>query len=106
MHQKPRRVSRRELKVNVTGYVSPFYIDNQPVLLNMSGTEDLFLALFSTPQKLEAEMARAGIEYDKIVKVTDGPNFLESVAFRVRVIVDPHLHGNGRVRFTELFLTN
>ncbi len=44
----PRRISTREVTIVLTGYFMPTHAPNVPVLMGMSGTDDLFMLVFST----------------------------------------------------------
>jgi hypothetical protein len=78
--------------------------DDEVVLLQMDGSDDLFLPVFTTEEKLISFLprvlgARAVIE-TKIIASTE--SFLRSVAPHVRIAVDPHLTPEGMVRFEEV----
>lgn len=106
----PRRISDREVPVNITGYFMPTHARNTPVLLGMPGTDDLFVVVFSTEEKLAALMAAFDIAYARIAIVTNGRELLDEIEernrtgdrpYRVRLAVDPYKTEEGRVRFTE-----
>jgi len=93
----PRRVSSDEFRIDVTGCLSLFMNNNQPAWIEIPGTTDLFLALFTTKERLDLFLADYPIAHDKIVQVEDGPEFLSSVGLSARVVIDPYKHENGRV---------
>ena len=106
----PRRISDREVPLRITGYFMPTFAPNVPVLIGMPGTDDLFMFVFSTEEKLSTTMAAIGIEYARVALVTDGRELLDEIAetnarggrpYRLRMAVDPYKADNGRVRFAE-----
>lgn len=108
--EAPRRISDRELAINITGYFMPMEAPNVPVLLGMPGTDDLFICVFSTAAKLSSMMATFGIDYARVAVVTDGAEVLDDIEktnqkgdrpYRLRLAVEPYKADNGRVRFVE-----
>lgn len=106
----PRRISDREVPLVLTGYFMPTREQNIPVLASMPGTDDLFMFVFSTEEKLVASMRVLAIGYTRVSMVTDGRQLLDEVAatnaagerpYRLRIAVDPYKADNGRVRFVE-----
>ena len=112
MTDGPRRISDREVPINVTGYFMPTRGGSVPVLIGMPGTDDLFMFVFSTEEKLVAAMAAFGIEYERVAVVTDGRELLDELQaanesgtrpYKLRLAVDPYKADNGRARFVEPF---
>lgn len=106
----PRRISDREVPITITGYFMPTQAPNIPVLVGMPGTDDLFILVFSTEEKLASAMAALGIVYERVAIVTDGGELLDGIKatnegddrpYRIRLAVDPYKADNGRVRFAE-----
>lgn len=106
----PRRISDRELSIRITGYFMPTQAPNVPVLIGMPGTDDLFMLVFSTEEKLAAAMASFEISYAWVAVVTNGGELLDEIQatnesgerpYRLRLAVDPYKADNGRVRFVE-----
>ena len=106
----PRRISDREVPIVITGYFMPTDAPNVPVLIGMPGTDDLFIAVFSTEDKLVAMMGAFGIGYVRVSVVTDGGELIDEIQktnargdrpYRIRLAVDPYKADNGRVRFVE-----
>ena len=113
MTDGPRRISDREVPLNITGYFMPTRAPNAPVLIGMPGTDDLFVFVFSTEEKLVAAMAAFGIEYSRVSVVTDGRELLDEMQatnesgtrpYKIRLAVDPYKADNGRARFVEPFV--
>jgi hypothetical protein len=104
----PWRVSDTTRRLNVTGHLFAWK-DNQPVIMRMPGTDDLFLAVYSTVEKLHA--IHGGIGYT-IKRIDDGFEFLDSLPVEtpdghlLRVIVDPYYTPRRTVRFTEVLAHN
>lgn len=105
-----RRISDREVPLVLTGYVMPMIASNVPVLVGMPGTDDLFVFVFSTEEKLVAAMTSFEIEYLRVAVVTDGRELVDEMAasndsgvrpYRIRLAVDPYKADNGRMRFVE-----
>ena len=106
----PRRISDREVPIVITGFFMPTHAPNAPVLVGMPGTDDLFVFVFSTEEKLAAVMKAIGIEYARVALVLDGRELLDEIKatndrgerpYRLRLAVDPYKADNGRVRFVE-----
>lgn len=83
----------------------------QPVMLNMPGSDLNYLPLFSSKRQLEELMQGGEIPYDGIKVIDHGEEFvtglLESsmeALQRTKVVLDLRFTPEGRVRFTELFL--
>jgi hypothetical protein len=98
----------------ISGYLIPAHMNRQPVLIGMDGTDDLFIVVFSTEEKLRSFMDEANVDFDRIQQITDGVEFIESIdeengkvsrPFALRIAADPHKHENGRWRFQEIFRT-
>jgi hypothetical protein len=116
----PRRVSDREVPIAITGYFMPTQAPDvgeevgDPVLIGMPGTDDLFVFVFSTEEKLVAAMGSFGIEYERVARVIDGTDLIGEIAemnardgrpYRIRVAVDAYKKtDDGRVRFLEPLL--
>ena len=104
MTEGPRRISDRILNLNINGYALLVTEPGcQPSWLNMPGTDDLFIAVFSTKEKATDFATEFGIGYDNIKQITDGADFIDSIEGRARIMVDPYSH-NDRMRFKEIFL--
>ena len=112
MTDGPRQISDREVPLNITGYFMPTHGGSTPVLIGMPGTDDLFMFVFSTEEKLVAAMIAFGIEYESVAVVTDGHELLDEIQarndggtrpYRLRLAIDPYQADNGRVRFVEPF---
>jgi hypothetical protein len=109
----PWRISDRVVPIAVTGYFMPTRAPNAPVLIGTSGTNDLFVCVFSTEEKLAEAMKDFGVEYARVAIVTDGAALVIEMAtlnansgrpYRVRLAVDPYKADNGHVRFLEAAL--
>jgi hypothetical protein len=105
--EPPKPVTGKLVSLDLSGYLFPAYANRQPVLLRIDGAEgDLFLPVFSSPQKLVEGMELAKTAYDRIQQIMDGREFLDSLeenAVKLRVIVDPYKHESGTLRFQEVF---
>jgi hypothetical protein len=106
----PHRISDRVVPIVVTGYFMPTHAPNAPVLIGMPDTDDLFIAVFSTEEKLAEMMTTFGIVYNRVAIVTDGRELLDEIAamnaqgdrpYQIRLAVDPYKADNGRLRYTE-----
>lgn len=106
----PRRISDREVPIDITGYFMPTHAPKAPVLIGMPGTDDLFIFVFSTEEKLAAAMAAFAIDYERVALVTSGSELLADIQetnasgarpYLLRIAVDPYKLENGRVRFVE-----
>jgi len=106
----PRRITDREVPITLAGYFMPMIAPNVPVLMGMPGTDDLFIFVFSTEEKLVAVMTILGISYERLARVTDGIELIDEIEatnargerpYKLRLAVDPYKADNGRVRFVE-----
>ena len=110
MTDGPRRISDREVPLALTGYFMPTHAPSAPVLCSMPGTDDLFVFVFSTEDKLAAAMSAFRIAYARVALVTNGADLIAEIQarnvsaerpYRVRLAIDPYQADNGRVRFVE-----
>lgn len=106
----PYRISDREVHLAITGYFMPTQAPNVPVLVGMPGTDDLFILVFSSKEKLVSVMESLGIGYEHTAIVTSGHELLADIKtvnesgdrpYRIRLAVDVYKADNGRVRFLE-----
>ena len=91
-----RQRSDRVHEMNLVGYVFPWE-DGQPVLANMEGSDDRFLLVFSTPDKLDETLNTYGIGYESIKQIDDPEEFIESIMYespRIRIAVDATMKGD------------
>ena len=78
---------------------------NRPILMRLAGTNDLFLPVFSTEEKLQA----MDMPFDSVRRIDDMAGFLGSLPFRtldgcrLRIIVDPYQTARGTTRFREIW---
>jgi hypothetical protein len=73
-----------------------------PVLLNMPGSEYDYIPVFTSEAKLRACLGQAGVSFDAVKQITDGPVFLDSLPSDVVVIHDPWYTPEGKVRFKQV----
>lgn len=101
----PKPTGRLPQDVTLTGALLPMHGD-EPILLEMPGSPYLYLAVFSTTEKLACACADWPTVYgdvDRIVVVTDAHDFIESTSQLLTVILDPWLNPeNGRCRFLQI----
>ena len=100
----PQRIS--EHSVDISHHVFPWH-RGQPVLARMQGTNDLFLLLFSTTERLREALHQMDIPYEAVKQVDDPVEFLQSLPLlyagvRLRVIVNPRMTGKDTMRYTEV----
>lgn len=119
MKDGPRQISDRILDVDLTGYLIPGTGDG-PVVLGMPGTTAQYLPIFSTLEKLQALLSEYAIDYVDVKTIDDTQEFLRTLpptadvmingklveTVELRLIVDPHKHENGLLRFTEVLRDN
>lgn len=103
---RPRGTPPRE--VTIRGCVVPWR-NGGPVVLEMTGTSDWFVPMFSTAEALKASMRMLDVDYQSIKQIDDGRQFLEGLAEsetpqRLRPILDPVLGENNYMRWSEVFL--
>jgi len=98
-----RRLSETVKQVDISDYLSPFHNNNQPVFLEMAASSKLYLAVFSTKAKLDLFIRDYPIPYEKIISITDGPEFIDSLPGHITIVVDPYRHSNGAMRYLEIF---
>jgi hypothetical protein len=93
----------------ITNYCFPWR-NGAPLWMHMesSGTDDVYLLLFSSLQQCILTMQMIGLSYDKVKKIDDQEEFLDSVppvladGTKVHIIIDPSLVESGRIIYSEL----
>lgn len=88
--------------VRITGYLLLMRTKTQPCLVDIAGSDKLYLPVFSTHKKLKAFLREVPLEYLKISQVTNGREFIESVMPQTTVILDPYRHASGTLRYTQV----
>jgi hypothetical protein len=104
---KPHWTGKTFQKINLTGHLFPWRKE-EPLSVQVIGSKDWFIPLFSTEEKLRCFVQRLiqdGVvvetEY-RIKKVEDQDEFLGSIfAEGLRVMVDPRFE-DGKIRWTEV----
>ncbi len=92
--------------IDIDGCLMP-WVDSGLALLTIEGSDDLFLPLFSTIDKLQAVAELFKLTFDHVKRITDGVAFLERVPAtgpdgrRVRIMLDPYREGD-KTRFSEI----
>jgi hypothetical protein len=108
--ENPRRISDREVPLAIDGYFMPMHAPNAPVLIGMPGTDDLFVFVFSTGEKLDEAMKTFSLAYAHVSRVSSGKDLIAELnamntsggrPYRIRLAVDPYKADNGKARFTE-----
>lgn len=94
-------------EVDLQGLLLPWE-DAGPVLINMHGSDYYYLPLFSDREKLDALMRRVKIDPVRITRIDDAAGFLEGLAEnpdfkagQVKLIIDPVILDDGRVRYGQ-----
>jgi hypothetical protein len=78
--------------------------NGHPVYLQLDGTDDMFIAIFSDAGKLRAMIG----DYDNIKQIDDPVEFLGSLPFtlpdgnRLRIMLNPYYTEQGTTRFKEI----
>ncbi len=106
---EPRRVSDKELAIDITDNLIPWGENDQPVYVNVGG-KDLFVPIFSTVEKLCETMEQFNVEYESIKRIDDPNGFMNSFPHsfgeaQIRFLLDPWLTDTGTVRFKEIMRT-
>lgn len=102
----PKSTGKPPTTMSLTGTVFPWQ-KGQPVLLGMPGTTKLFLACFSTADKLWAFMVQSGILFETIKLVQEEREFMSSFeGTNIVIILNPWYTPEGRVRFTQVLGEN
>jgi hypothetical protein len=98
----PKPTGRPAESVSLTGMLL-MWKSVQPVLLRVAGLEGNCIPLFTTPDKLRDASRELGLHYESIKQVDDGRQFLDDMrAQNVRIIVDPHIATNGKLRYLDV----
>ena len=92
--------------IRLTGRLVPFDADNQPVWIEIPDSPHRYLPIFDTQRELVHVLAKAGIRYEKIKRIDDGREFLESIPRRwmgqdVKIITRIRFMPDGRLRYFE-----
>lgn len=102
-HFAPRSTGKAPVDIDLAGQLTPFYDNGQPVLLNMPKSPHLYLPCFATADELRSAMGRAGVAFDRIKQIDDGPDFLASIPTSIIVITGLRFTDGGLVRFHQVF---
>lgn len=105
--EAPRRTGKPLEEITLQGCLMPVDTRHQPCWLRVPGSDGLYLPLFNKETDARQLMGRIGIQFDKLTRITDGPEFLESIPFftgmtPIFIILDPHFVEGGNVRWTEI----
>lgn len=87
--------------VSITGCLCPFK-EKQPCFVEIPNNHQIWIAVFSTKDKLDRSCAKLGI-FDYVIKeITDGNDFVESIVkLDIRIMLDPYTVEN-KTRWTEV----
>ena len=95
--------------IDLTGKLSPFRHNNQPVWLCLTSEEqDRFIVLFDDLDKLNEALTHVeNVGEYKVVKVDEGFEFLDSIPLtlgdhNLRIALNPHFTPPNRWRWTEV----
>lgn len=104
----PRLVSNQVKTIDITGYLFP-WLAGRPLFVQVHGSKDIFLSVFSTKGKLVSHMALCKLAFDSIGRIDHMWEFLNTLPMqfttgeRLRVMVDPMVNEAGNTRFTEIY---
>lgn len=91
--------------LNVDGYFLAWE-KTQPYVIRLENSDDWFLPIFSTVEKLKAHMAyiqqKLGPTPYTIKKIDSGLEFFKSVHGQARVMVDPEIVSEHHTRWKEM----
>lgn len=91
--------------VKLTGYFCLFQKEiEQPHIITLPENSAIWITVFSSVDKLEEFCADAKITEYKIKQITDGRDFVQSLAEQgVRVMLDPFaMRSENKTRWTEV----
>ena len=97
----PAYIGDRLKEVDVTGYLFPWNA-GQPFFLKIEGSDSTYIPVFENKEKLDDAMD--GIPYQKVKKIDDGWEFLDSIPLEYTVIVNL-VKTEGKCRYTQIFRT-
>lgn len=100
--EPPKRTNKPPQEIELTGSLIPM-ASGQPVLLEMPESDLLYLPTFTEVSRLYTCLEKAGIEFDSILSVVDGREFLQSIPADITVIQDPWFTAEGKIRFLQIF---
>lgn len=90
---------------SIKGHHLPFLVTGKkaaPVLMNVPGQAERFVAIFATREKLEAFLKKSTLAWNTSQEIEDEGAFLGSVPEDMRIIVDPVWTGPESIKFTEI----
>ncbi len=93
--------------VDISGYVFPWQDDIGPALLTLDGSDDMYLPIFSTIDKLRVAATLFNIPVDRVKHIDSGNEFLDSVRHigptgqAVRIMLDP-FPNDGNTCYSEI----
>ncbi|MDB4278055.1 hypothetical protein N9917_00335 [Deltaproteobacteria bacterium] len=93
-----------EREVTLTGMLMPWRKNGQPAFLHLHGVSpDVFhIVLFADEDSLRSVLGRAGVSFDSIKLIEDGPDFLDSIPTDIQIIANLRFTEEGKVRYTEI----
>lgn len=98
----PAFIGDRLKEINITGYLFPWN-NGQPFFLKIEGSSSTYIPVFEDKNKLEEAMD--GIPFQKIKRIDDGGEFLDSIPVEYTVIVNLRKSSDGKCRYTQIFRT-
>lgn len=93
------RPTGRQANVQLTGCLL-LWRNGQPVATRVDGSDGVYVPVFSSQEKLLLWTAEAGIQYDKIKRIDNGTEFLESLG-NMHLMFNPHKTPEGKTRWLE-----
>jgi hypothetical protein len=89
-------------EVTLTGLLL-MWENEQPVLLRLGGVPGDCIPIFTCKDTLTRAATEFALAYGSIKQVYDGKQFLaDMLAQNVRIIVDPRIGPNGKVRYIDV----
>jgi len=108
----PRPIDGAQIRsYDLTGHLFPWH-QGTPALLTMPNSNDVFLPVFSTVEKLQALVRLVDLPIDAIKQIDNPIEFFKSMpaqfpnGTRLRVIIDPYRTDENHTRFSELLRGN
>jgi len=99
---RPKPTGKPPAKISLNGTVFP-WDGIQPTLLEMPGSNLLYIPCFQNIENLKYILSHYQIDYASIKRIEDEREFLSSITDpRVRVIFNPRIADNGKLRFMQV----
>lgn len=99
----PRYLGAEDTRVQIAGFLL-CGDDKGPLTIRMPGSEDIYIPVFSTRDKLGKFADDFNLEFTTVKQILDPVAFFDGMSLaNYKIIADPYKHENGRCRFIQIW---